>query len=64
MNTISLLQVPLLTVGSGCLALCRKFLDEQGVKRVFLIAPPFGREIAEKLLAEIPHSMIESSIEV
>lgn len=63
MNTIRLLQVPLLTFGSGCLTRCQDFLDDHGAKRVFLIAPPFGREIAEKLLAGIPHSMIESSVE-
>lgn len=63
MNTIRLLQVPLLTFGSGCVAQCQSFLGERGAKRVFLIAPPFAREIAGKLLAGIPHSLIESSIE-
>lgn len=60
---IRLLQVPVLTFGSGCVAQCRSFLEGRGTKRVFLIAPPFGREIAGKLLTGIPHSMIESSVE-
>jgi alcohol dehydrogenase class IV len=63
MNIITLLQVPWLTVGSGCRSGCRQFMVERGVKRAFLIAPPFGREIAETLLAGISHSMIEDGIE-
>jgi alcohol dehydrogenase class IV len=62
MDTIRLLQVPLLTFGSGCLTRCPGFLDERGAKRVFLVASPSGREVAGKLLAGIPHSMIESSV--
>lgn len=64
MNTVSLLQVPLLAVGSGCVVQCRKFLEEHAAKRVFVVTPPFGKEIAEKLLADIPSSMIENSIEL
>lgn len=63
MNIITLMQVPVLTVGSGCLAECRKFLEERHRRRAFLISPPFGRGIGENLLTEIPDSMIEDGIE-
>lgn len=60
---IRLLQVPLLSFGSGCVAQCHSFLEARSANRVFVVAPPFGREIALKLVAGIPHSMIESSVE-
>lgn len=63
MSVITLLQVPVLTVGSGCLAECRKFLEQRHCRRAFLISPPFGRRIAERLLSETPDSMIEDVIE-
>ncbi len=63
MNTISLLQVPRLTIGSGCRTECRQFLQDRGVQRVFLIAPRFAMQSAAALLEGIPHSQIDSSVE-
>lgn len=63
MNTVSLLQVPRLTIGSGCRIECRQFLLGRGVQRAFLIAPPFAKESAAALLEGIPHSQIDNSIE-
>jgi alcohol dehydrogenase class IV len=55
--------VPRLTVGSGCLTECPKFLASRGVERALVIAPPFGRKIAEQILAGIAHTAIEDGIE-
>lgn len=63
MNPVTLLQVPHLEVGVGCRTACRAFLAERQVKRVFLVAPPFGVAIAQELLAGIEAVEIESSIE-
>lgn len=63
MNTITLLQVPRLTIGSGCLAECPKFLAGRGVERALAIAPPFGRKAAERALEGVPHKQIEDSVE-
>lgn len=62
MRIISLLQVPRLTIGSGCLAECRNYLLERSVKRALVVAPPFARRFAEQVLAGIPHSVIEDAI--
>jgi alcohol dehydrogenase class IV len=62
-NTISLLQVPRLTIGSGCRVECRQFLLDRGIHRAFLIAPPFAKESAAALLKGIPFSEIDNSIE-
>jgi len=63
MKTITLLQVPKLTIGGNCLSGCRQYLLEHGVKRVFLITPPFGQKYAERLFEGVPDTCIESSIE-
>ena len=63
MHTITLLQVPRLTIGSGCLAECRQYLLDRGVERAFVVAPPFGRKIAERILEGIPHTQIDDSVE-
>ena len=44
MQNITLLQVPRLTVGSGCLADCHKYLIDRKVQRVLVIAPRFARK--------------------
>jgi len=62
-HTITLLQVPRLTIGSGCLAECRQYLLDRGVERAFVVAPPFGRKIAERILEGIPHTQIDDSVE-
>jgi alcohol dehydrogenase class IV len=63
MNTVTLLQVPHLVVGSGCRAQCAGFLAARNVQRAFLIAPPFGIAHAKDLLAGVDAVEIESSIE-
>lgn len=63
MQIISLFQVPQLTIGSGCLAECRQYLLNRGVTRALVIAPPFARKTAERILAGIPHTQIEASVE-
>lgn len=63
MNTITLLQVPKLTIGSGCRADCRQFLSDRGINRVFLVAPPFAKDHATALLAAVPHSKINYSVQ-
>jgi alcohol dehydrogenase class IV len=63
MNTISPMQLPRLTIGSGCRVECTQFLLDRGIQRAFLIAPPFAKDSATALLKGIPHSKIESSIE-
>jgi len=62
-KTITLLQVPRLAIGSGCISECPKYLADRGVERALVIAPPFGRKIAEQILAGIAHTQIEDSIE-
>lgn len=62
MHTISLLQVPRLTIGSGCLAECGKFLRERGAKRPLAITSASGRRFAERILDGIPHAEIDDSI--
>jgi alcohol dehydrogenase len=62
-HTISLLQVPRLTVGSGCLAECRQFLLNRGVTRALVIAPPFARKMAERILEGIPHTQIDDAVD-
>ena len=63
MQPITLLQVPRLTVGSGCLAECRQFLLGRGVTRALVIAPPFARKTAERVLEGIAHTQIDDSVE-
>lgn len=63
MNTVTLLQVPHLIIGSGCRAQCAQFLAARGVRRAFLVAPPFGITHAKELLAGVEAVEIESSIE-
>lgn len=63
MHTITLLQVPRLTIGSGCLAECRQFLIDRGVTRVLVIAPPFARKMAERVFEDIPHTQIDDAID-
>lgn len=63
MHTITLLQVPRLTIGSGCLAECRKFLLDRGVQRALVIAPPFARKMAERVLLGLPHTQIDDTVE-
>ena len=63
MHTITLLQVPRLTVGSGCLTECRQYLLHRGVQRALVIAPPFARKIAERVLEDIPHTQIDDTVE-
>jgi len=62
-HTISLLQVPRLTIGSGCLAECRQYLLDRGVVRALVIAPPFGRKMAERILDGIPHAQIDDAVD-
>jgi alcohol dehydrogenase class IV len=62
-HTINLLQVPRLTIGSGCLAECRQYLLDRGVQRALVIAPPFARKMAERVLEDIPHTQIDDSVE-
>jgi alcohol dehydrogenase class IV len=62
-HTITLLQVPRLTIGSGCLAECQQFLLGRGVQRALVIAPPFARKIAERVLEGIPHTQIDDTVE-
>jgi alcohol dehydrogenase class IV len=52
-----------LTVGSGCLAECRQFLLGRGVTRALVIAPPFARKTAERVLEGIAHTQIDDSVE-
>lgn len=63
MHTITLLQVPQLTIGSGCLAECRQYLLGRGVQRALVVAPPFARKTAERVLEGIPHTQIDDSVE-
>ena len=63
MHTITLLQVPRLTIGSGCLAECRQFLLDRGVTRALVIAPPFARKMAEHVLEGIPLSQIDDTVD-
>jgi alcohol dehydrogenase class IV len=63
MEKITLLQVPKLTIGCGCLAQCKLYLSASAFKRAFLVAPPIARKHAEKILAGLPASYIEDSIE-
>lgn len=63
MNTVTLLQVPRLIIGSGCRTQCAEFLAARGVRRTFLVAPPFGVAHAKELLAGIEAVEIESGIE-
>ena len=63
MHTITLLQVPRLTIGSGCLAECRKFLLDRGVQRALVIAPPFARKMAERVLLGLPHTQIDDTVD-
>jgi len=62
-NTVTLLQVPHLVIGSGCRAQCAAYLAARSVKRAFLVAPPFGVTHAKELLAGVDAVEIESSIE-
>jgi alcohol dehydrogenase class IV len=62
-HTITLLQVPRLTIGSGCLAECRQFLLDRGVTRALVIAPPFARKMAEHVLEGIPLSQIDDTVD-
>jgi alcohol dehydrogenase class IV len=62
-QSITLLQVPRLTVGSGCLTECRQFLLDRGVQRALVIAPPFARKMAERVLLGLPHTQIDDSVE-
>lgn len=63
MHTVTLFQVPQLTIGSGCLIECNKFLIDRGVQRALVIAPPFARKIAERILLGLPHTQIDDSVE-
>ena len=63
MNAITLLQVPRLTIGSGCLTECRQFLLDRGVQRALVVAPPFARKIAERVLEGIPHTQIDDTVD-
>jgi alcohol dehydrogenase len=60
---VSLLQVPRLTVGRGCLADCGKYLIDRNVQRALVIAPRFARKMAERLLDGLPASEIDDSVE-
>ncbi len=63
MNTVTLLQVPHLVIGSGCRTQCAQYLASRGVRRAFLVAPPFGVAHAQELLAGVDAVEVESSIE-
>lgn len=63
MKAITLLQVPKLTIGSGCLAQCKEYLRTGGFQRAFLIAPPVARAHAERLLEGLHASYIEGGIQ-
>lgn len=63
MHTITLLQVPRLTIGSGCLSECRQYLLNRNVQRALVIAPPFARKMAERVLEGIPHTQIDDAID-
>jgi alcohol dehydrogenase class IV len=62
-HTITLLQVPRLTIGSGCLSECRQFLLDRGVQRALVIAPPFARKMAERILLGLPHTQIDDAVD-
>jgi alcohol dehydrogenase len=62
-QTITLLQVPRLSVGSGCLNECHKYLLDRGVERAMVVAPRFARKMAERLLEDIPHTEIDDTVE-
>jgi len=61
LNTIHLLQVPRLTVGSGCLDECRKYLLDRGVKRALVVASPSVKKFAERVVDGVAHSQIDVS---
>ena len=61
MHTINLLQVPRLTVGSGSVEECRKYLIERGVERALVIASPSVKKFAERVVEGIAHSQIDVS---
>ena len=63
MQTITLLQVPRLSVGSGCLKECHKFLLDRGVQRALVIAPHFARKMAESVIEGVPHVEFDDSVE-
>lgn len=61
MQTIKLLQVPRLTIGSGCLAECGNFLREHGVQRALAVTSPSGSEFAKRVLDGFPRAEIDES---
>jgi len=63
MRTITLWQIPELTIGPGCLTQCKDYLSIGKFKRAFLIAPPVTRKHAETLVADLSASYIEGNIE-
>jgi alcohol dehydrogenase len=62
MHSITLLQVPKLTVGPGCRTECRKFLSDRGVERAFLVATHSASGAAAALLAGVAQVQIDASI--
>lgn len=62
MRTIALLQVPRLTIGSGCLSECSQHLLDRGATRALVIAPPFARAMTERAVEGIPHVQIDDTV--
>ena len=42
---------------------CRRYLLDRGVSRALVIAPPFARHIAERLLEGVPHTQIDDTVQ-
>jgi alcohol dehydrogenase class IV len=47
-NLVNLFQVPRLSVGSGCLSECRKYLSYRGVQRALVITSPSVQKFAQQ----------------
>jgi alcohol dehydrogenase len=54
-SVVNLFQVPRLSVGSGCLSECRKYLSDRGVQRALVITSPSVRKFAEQAAEGVAH---------
>jgi alcohol dehydrogenase len=59
LNVVHLFQVPRLTVGSGCLSECSKYLNDRGVKRALVVASPSVRKFAGQAVDGVAHTQID-----
>ena len=59
MNVVNLFQVPRLTVGSGCLSECRKYLSCRGVQRALLITSLSVQRFAQHAVEGVAHIQID-----